>query len=118
MTDSTTNGTPAPGASESVHEETARQAYEQAASLQDIPLPKVTFTTFAMSIGSSALVQLGEVPDPETGRTVTDLRLAKHSIDVLTMLYEKTKGNLDEAEDRLLNEILYEVRMKFVIKAK
>lgn len=81
-------------------------------------LPRVTFSTFILSLASSALVQLGEVPNPETGALEEDLALAKHSIDVLTMLAEKTKGCLDSDEARLMEEILYEVRMKYVMKQK
>jgi len=81
-------------------------------------MPEVTFTTFALSIASSGLVQLGEVPDPETGETVENLLMAKHTIDVLTMLREKTKGCLDEDELKLLDALLYELRMKYVLKSK
>lgn len=79
-------------------------------------MPKPTFSTFALSLASSALVQLGEVPDPATGEVREDLALAKHSIDILSMLQEKTSGGLDSEESRLLEGLLYELRMKFVIK--
>lgn len=79
-------------------------------------MPQVTFSTFILSLASSALVQLGEVPDPESGRTKGDLVMAKHSIDVLTMLQDKTKECLDPDESRLLDGVLYELRMKYVIK--
>ena len=55
-------------------------------------MPEVTFSTFVISLASSALVQLGEVPNPETGQTETDLPLARHSIDVLEMLRRKTEN--------------------------
>ncbi len=80
------------------------------------PMPEVTFSTFILSLASSALVHLGEVPNPETGSTETNLPLAKHSIDVLEMLHMKTERCLDEQERKLLESILYELRMKFVIK--
>ncbi len=79
-------------------------------------LPQVTFSTFILSLASSALVQLGEVPNPESGATDQDLLMAKHSIDILTMLEEKTKHCLDNDEARLLEGILYELRMKYVMK--
>ena len=79
-------------------------------------MPKPTFSTFALSLASSALVQLGEVPDPSTGRTAEDLALAKHSIDILSMLQEKTAKGLDAEESRLLEGLLYELRLKFVMK--
>lgn len=79
-------------------------------------MPKPTFSTFALSLASSALVQLGEVPDPTSGQIQEDLVLAKHSIDILSMLQEKTAKGLDAEEARLLNGLLYELRMKFVMK--
>lgn len=79
-------------------------------------MPKPTFSTFVLSLASSALVQLGEVPDPSTGGTGEDLVLAKHSIDILHMLQEKTANGLDAEESRLIEGLLYELRMKFVMK--
>ena len=81
-------------------------------------LPEVTFSTFILSIGSSALVQLGEVPDPETGQTMENLLAAKHSIDILSMLQEKTKTCLEQDEKQLLDTLLYDLRMKYVMKTK
>lgn len=85
--------------------------------LEDLPLPKVTFSTFVMSLASSALVQLGEVPDPADGRQAENLLLAKHTIDIISMLQEKIQKGLDDDEQRLLDGILYELRMKYVIKS-
>ena len=79
-------------------------------------MPEVTFSTFILSLASSALVHLGEVPSPDTGATEANLPLAKHSIDVLEMLRAKTENGLEEQEQKLLESILYELRMKFVIK--
>lgn len=81
-------------------------------------MPEVTFTTFVLSIASSGLVQLGEVPDPLSGETRENLLMAKHTIDVLSMLREKTDGCLDEDEVKLMDALLYELRMKYVLKAK
>ena len=81
-------------------------------------LPEVTFSTFVLSLASSALVQLGEVPDPESGRMSQDLLMAKHSIDILTMLEKKTRECLDVDERRLLTGLLYELRMKYVMKKR
>lgn len=82
----------------------------------DCSMPQVTFSTFILSLASSALVQLGEVPNPETGVTEQDLVLAKHTIDILTMLECKTRQCLDSDEARLLDGMLYELRMKYVMK--
>ena len=86
--------------------------------LKKCPLPAITFSTFVLSLASSALVNLGEVGDPQNGEVSEDLLAAKHTIDVLGMLKEKTEKNLDFDEERLIDEILYELRMKYVIKAK
>jgi Domain of unknown function (DUF1844). len=81
-------------------------------------MPKVTFTTFILSLASSGLVQLGEVPDPETGAMGENLLMAKHTIDVLNMLRDKTIRCLDEEEAKLMEGLLYELRMKYVLKTK
>ena len=78
-------------------------------------MPEVTFSTFVISLASSALVHLGEVPNPETGGTETSLPLAKHSIDVLEMLRAKTENGLEEQERQLLESILYELRMTIIL---
>lgn len=79
-------------------------------------MPKPTFSTFALSLASSVLVQLGEVPDPSTGSRQEDLVMAKHGIDTLAMLQKKIAEGLDAEEARLLKGLLYELRMKFVMK--
>ena len=78
-------------------------------------MPEVTFSTFVLSLASSALVQLGEVHDPETGGMGKNPQLARSTIDILTMLEEKTENNLSPEEGRLLQDILYELRLKFVV---
>lgn len=82
------------------------------------PLPVVTFSTFVLSIASSALVHLGEVPDPDSGQIKQSLDVAKHNIDILNMLKEKSVGNLDVDETRLIEGILYELRLKYVMADK
>ena len=82
----------------------------------DAPLPKPTFSTFVISLASSALVQLGEVPEPESGKIQENLQLAKHTIDILSMLQDKITNGLDDGEKRLMEGILYELRMKYVVK--
>lgn len=82
-----------------------------------IPLPEVTLATFIFSLSSSALVHLGEIPDPETRNPQVDLTVAKQIIDTLGMLQEKTKGNLDPDEDNLLKSVLYDLRLRYVQKS-
>lgn len=90
----------------------------QASHEDNLHMPQVTFSTFILSLASSALMELGEVPDPNTGKVSENLVMARHTIDVLTMLQEKTKSCLDAEERRLLDGLLYEVRMKYVMKTR
>ncbi len=77
-------------------------------------LPAINFATFVLSLNSSALVQLGLIEDPVTGQKTKDLDLAKQTIDILGMLDEKTKGNLDNDEAMMLKNMLYDLRMMYV----
>jgi len=83
-------------------------------------LPGVDFSTFALSLGTSALYHLGVVAHPETGSRVDppELALARNTIDTLEMLQEKTRGNLDAHERELLESLLYELRMHFLEAGK
>lgn len=96
----------------------ASQRADTGGSDDSMTMPRVTFSTFVLSLASSALAQLGEVPNPETGQLEENLELARHTIDVLTMLRDKTTACLDDEEKRLLEGLLYEVRMKYVIKTR
>jgi hypothetical protein len=77
--------------------------------------PRVDFSSFCLSLGTSALYHLGVVPDPETGEAATpDLPVARQTIDSLEMLREKTRGNLGEEESKLLEGLLYELHLRYV----
>jgi hypothetical protein len=76
-------------------------------------LPSIDFSTFVVSLSHSALVHLGDAPQPD-GHNDKDLALARQTIDILGLLQEKTKGNLSGEEERLLNQVLYDLRMRFV----
>jgi hypothetical protein len=89
-----------------------------AAPGQNPPLPKVDFSTFVLSLASSALVYLGDVPNPETGKNESDLDVARHNIDMLEMLQDKIRNGLSPEETRLLEGVLYELRLKYVIKSR
>jgi hypothetical protein len=106
-------GMPGPSAEQSAQAESAAESKSRA---EQSYMPKPTFSTFVLSLASSALVQLGEVPDPSTGEKLEDIALAKHTIDILAMLQDKVKNGLDAEETRLLEGLLYELRMKFIIK--
>lgn len=88
-----------------------------AGPFQGCVMPQVCFPTFILSLSSSALVHLGEVPDPDTGKTAENIEIAKHTIDILAMLEEKTKGNLNAEESKLLKDMLFELRMHYVRKS-
>lgn len=79
-----------------------------------VALPPLDFATFVMSLGSSAMVHLGKVPPPEGEAVQVDLAAAKQIIDILGMLQEKTRGNLDDSETRLLTSLLYDLRVHYV----
>lgn len=76
-------------------------------------LPHIDFSTFVVSLSHSALVHLGDAADAD-GSVQKDLPLARQTIDILALLQEKTKGNLDGDEERLLNQVLYDLRLRFV----
>jgi hypothetical protein len=74
----------------------------------------LTFTSFIMSLSTSALIYLGQVPDPVSGKTITDLVGARQTIDLISLLKEKTAGNLTPDEEGLIDGALYDLRMLFV----
>jgi len=78
------------------------------------PLPEINFSSFLLSLSSSVLLHLGEIEDPQYGEKKKDLVLAKQSIDIINILKEKTKGNLTQEEENLLEQLLYDLRMRFV----
>lgn len=81
-------------------------------------MPEVTFTTFIMSLNTSALFLLGELEDPNTGQKGVDLVLAKHTIDTLQLLKDKTKGNLTDKEGELLDNVLADLKFRYVNAGK
>jgi hypothetical protein len=80
-------------------------------------LPKLDFATFVLSLSHSVLVHLGEAPHPE-GEAQKNVPLARQTIDLLGLLEEKTKGNLTGEEERLLSQVLYDLRMRFIELSK
>lgn len=83
------------------------------AASKNIDLPKLDFSTFILSIIGTAYVHLGDAPNPE-GKPEKDLTLARQDIDLLGILQEKTRGNLNGEEERLLDQALYDLRMRYV----
>jgi len=85
-----------------------------AAAGEDVPLPAITFASFIFSLGTSAFIHLGIIPDPDTGEVKKNLPLAKQTIDLLGLLREKTRNNLAPEEENLFDPLLYDLRMKYV----
>ena len=77
-------------------------------------LPPLDFSTLILSMASTAMVQLGVVPAPAGDAPARDLDAAKQAIDILAILEEKTRGNLDPAEQKLLASLLYDLRVAYV----
>ena len=77
-------------------------------------LPQADFSTLIVSLYSTALVQMGEMPDPSTGTRSRNLDLARQTVDIVAMLQEKTRGNLDAEERNLIGSLLHELQIAFV----
>ena len=95
-------------------QEKISEASKEEVSSQTAPLPEIDFTNFVLSLSTSALIQLGDVPDPFTQKTDKNLPLAKQTIDLIGMLKEKTKGNLSSEEGKVVEYVLYDLRMRYV----
>ena len=101
-------------------QEAKEEAKEESVSAEEqktepkINLPEINFATFIISLNASALLYLGAMEDPASGKKVKNLPIGKQTIDILGMLEEKTKGNLSKEEENLLKNILYDLRMIYV----
>lgn len=83
------------------------------------PRPAIDFYTFVLSLGSSVLIHLGDAPHPETGAPAEkNLALAQQSIEILAMLQQKTRGNLSPEEDKLLDQLLLDLKLRYVEASK
>lgn len=98
------------------HDHTHGHSHDHAGHA-DQPL-EITLGTFLMSLSTQALMCLGEIPNPMSGQPEPDLLAVRELIDIISMLQQKTRGNLDAAEARLFETILYDLRMRFVEKAR
>ena len=100
----------------------ASAAYQKAASAQpgaqDIGPQDLTFASFVVGLSTEALALMGEMPHPATGERMHDLLGAQQLIDIIGILQEKTRGNLSHDEETLLDAILFDLRMKYVEKAR
>lgn len=92
----------------------ATPAEARPAADSQAPMPHVDFTMFAMSLASSVLIHLGELAPPGEDGPRPNLALAKQTIDIIGMLQDKTRGNLSDEEARLLEHLLFDLRLKYV----
>jgi len=81
---------------------------------EEAPLPEINFTSLILSLSTSALIQLGEIEDPFTQKQSKNLPIAKQTIDLIGMLREKTKGNLTSEEEKFVEQVLFDLRMRYV----
>ncbi len=95
-------------------QEKAFQEAAQKAAAGTAPGPDITFSSLIFSLSSTAFMQLGALPDPNTGKTEKNLPMAKQTIDLLGVLREKTRNNLDPEEENLFEHLLYDLRMAYI----
>ena len=95
-------------------EEKTKETSQEEVSSQEGPLPEIDFGNFILSLSTSALIQLGEIQDPFTQKVTKNLPLAQQTIDLIGMLKEKTKGNLSPEEGKIMEYVLYDLRMRYV----
>jgi hypothetical protein len=96
---------------------TAAQERVESAAQPDA-LPEIDFSTFVISLSTQVLMHLGEIANPVSGNVEADISVAKQMIDILAMLNEKTRGNLNANEAQLMEGILFDLRMKYVEAVK
>lgn len=96
----------------------AEALFEQAKTGAAQALPSMDFANFVLSLSHSALIHLGDAPNPGDERVLVDLQMARHTIDLLAVLWEKTQNNLSGEEERILSQVLYDLRMRYVEVAK
>ena len=104
----------AQASTEKTRESQAEASSKTDASAEQPQLPEINFPTFVVSLNASALLHLGAIEDPTTGQKTRNLPMAKQTIDILSMLEEKTAGNLNNEEKNLLKNILYDLRLMYV----
>ena len=75
---------------------------------------KFDFSNFILSLNTSALIHMGDIPDPQSRERIYDLQSAKQTIEILELLKSKTTGNLDKEEEKLIEDVIYNLRMKYV----
>ena len=95
-------------------EEKTKKEEEPKKHAEDAQSLKLDFSHLILSLSTTALLNLGEIPDPVTKEKKKDIETAKQSIDLIGILKDKTKGNLTREEESLLENVLYDLRMRYV----
>jgi hypothetical protein len=108
----------APESSDTAKPEAQTKQAESETNARQETLPELNFSTFVISLSTQALMNLGEIANPLSGKVETDVPVAKQMIDILGILREKTRGNLNAGEERLMEDILFDLRMKYVEAVK
>ena len=103
--------TPTEEGATDTQQETSAQGRPHEATSDQI---EITFSSFILGLSTQALISLGEIPATPGQATQTDLTAARQMIDVLAMLQQKTSGNLDADEGQMLENVLYDLRMRYV----
>ena len=99
-------------------EQSSEQYNGESSTKQSGALPEINFSSFILSLGSSALFHFGEIPDPVSGAKQRNLDLARQTIDILVVLRDKTTGNLSEDEASLIESLLHDLQMRYVQERK
>lgn len=98
--------------------EAEKEEQERIDDGEEVALPPVDFKTFIASLATTALINLGHIPNPSTGETIKNLEVARYHIDTIDMLSEKTRGNLTEDEEEFLREILRDLKLRYIEESK
>jgi hypothetical protein len=113
VTDRRAGATESTGTADNVTAETSPENV-----CDEVEFPELNFSTFILSLSTSVLVSLGELPDPISNQKWINLPVAKQTITIIEILKEKSKGNLTPEEERLIEEMLYDLRLKYVESVK
>ena len=101
-------------AGNSTEADAGKQTGETAGAGQRPPLPEPSLKTFISGLAGQVLINLGLYENPASGKAEKDMEQAKYSIDLLQILKDKMRGNLTDEEEKLINAILYDLRMRYV----
>ena len=106
------------GATEGPGDKTSREEPGADKAATGEKLPEISFSAFVISLSTQALMHLGEIENPLSGKVEADIPAAKQLIDIIGVLREKTRGNLDSGEERLMDDVLFDLRMRYVEAVK